>query len=153
GGPPAASATLLKTHAAADGPASSPSAARQNRPQTTRTGVMVQKRSPGGPTAGTDGDSSRSGPESSQPRRAHGPRRGDAWRTANETFRAARNRLEPTMAGRVCRQLAEIGFINSWLQLPAVFTVGFIPFLMVLSVALGSDLSPAIVIRSGFTVR
>src|SRR4029077_3798310 len=95
GGPPAASATLLKTHAAADGPASSPSAARQNRPQTTRTGVMVQKRSPGGPTAGTDGDSSRSGPGSSQPRRAHGPRRGARRRNAHETLRGAPDRLAP----------------------------------------------------------
>ena len=114
---------------------------------------MVHKRSPNGPAIGADGASSRSEPASSQPRRVHGPRLGDAWRTANETLRAARNRLEPTVVGQVCRQLAELGFINSSLQFAAVFTVGFIPFLMVPSVALGSDLSLAIVIRSGFTVQ
>ena len=114
---------------------------------------MVHKRPPGGPAIGADGGSTRSGSASAQPRRVHAPRLRNAWRTANEAFRAARNRLEPTVAGQVCRQLAELGFINSSLQFAAVFTVGFIPFLMVLSVALGSDLSLAVVIRSGFTVQ
>jgi hypothetical protein len=34
-----------------------------------------------------------------------------------------------------------------------VFTIGFIPFLMVLSAVLGTDLSRAIVIRSGSSAR
>jgi len=72
---------------------------------------------------------------------------------ADEAFRTGRNRLEPTVAGQVGKQLSEVGFINSSLQFAAVFTLGFIPFLMVLSVALGSDLSRAIVIRSGFSAR
>jgi hypothetical protein len=57
------------------------------------------------------------------------------------------------MAGQVCRQLGELGFINSSLQFAVLFTLGFIPFLMVLSVALGSDLPRAIVIRSGFSAK
>jgi hypothetical protein len=72
---------------------------------------------------------------------------------ADEAFRTRRNRLEPTVAGQVCKQLGELGFITSSLQFAAVFTLGFIPFLMVLSVALGSDLSRAIVIRSGSSAK
>jgi len=72
---------------------------------------------------------------------------------ADEAFRTRRNRLEPTVAGQVCKQLGELGLINSSLQFAAVFTLGFIPFLMVVSVALGSDLSRAIIIRSGFSAR
>ena len=114
---------------------------------------MVQQSPPGGPTIGADGNSSRPGPTSSRPRRVRGPRLAGAWRIADEAFRTGRNRLEPTVAGQVCKQLRELGFINSSLQFAAVFTLGFIPFLMVLSVALGSGLSRAIVIRSGFSVR
>jgi membrane protein len=72
---------------------------------------------------------------------------------ADEAFRTGRNRLEPTVAGQVGKQLSELGFINSSLQFAAVFTLGFIPFLMVVSVELGSDLSRAIVIRSGFSAK
>src|SRR5437660_7960538 len=115
------------------------------------TDVMVQQSPPGGPTIGADGTSSRSASASSQPRRVRGPRLAGAWRMADEAFRTRRNRLEPTVAGQVCKQLRELGFINSSLQFAAVFTLGFIPFLMILSVALGSDLSRAIVIRSGFS--
>src|SRR5258706_9017018 len=114
---------------------------------------MVQQSPPGGPTIGADGNSSRSVSASSQPRRVRGPRLAGAWRMVNEAFRTGRNHLEPTVAGQVCKQLSELGFINSSLQFAAVFTLGFIPFLMVLSVALGSDLSRSIVIRSGFSAQ
>jgi hypothetical protein len=72
---------------------------------------------------------------------------------ADGAFRTGRNRLEPTVAGQVCKQLRELGFINSSLQFAAVFTLGFIPFLMLLSAILGSGLSRAIVIRSGFSAK
>jgi len=70
---------------------------------------------------------------------------------ASQAFRAGRNRLEPTVAGRVWKQLSELGFMARSLEFAAVFTLGFIPFLMVLSVALGSDLARAVVIRGGFS--
>jgi hypothetical protein len=68
---------------------------------------------------------------------------------ASQALRAGRDRLEPTVAGRVWRQLSELDVFNSSLQFAAVFTLGFIPFLMVLSAALGSGLSRAVVIRGG----
>jgi membrane protein len=71
-----------------------------------------------------------------------------AWRKAGKALRAGRNRLEPTVAGRVWTQLAALGVIDSSLQFAAVFTLGFIPFLMVLSAVLGSGLSHAVVIGS-----
>jgi hypothetical protein len=114
---------------------------------------MIQQSPPGGPTTGADGNSSRPGPARSWPRRIRGPRLARAWHMADEAFRSGGNRLEPTMAGQVCKQLRELGFINSSLQFAAVFTLGFIPFLMVLSAVLGSGLSRAIVIRSGFSAR
>jgi len=56
------------------------------------------------------------------------------------------------VVGRVWKQLAGLGVIDSSLQFAAVFTLGFIPFLMVLSAVLGSGPSRAIVIGSGFSV-
>jgi membrane protein len=91
-------------------------------------------------------------PESSQLRQGrYGP--AGARRRASQVLSAARNRLEPTVAGRVWRQLSELGFINSSLQFTAAFTLGFIPFLMLLSAALGPGLTRAIVTRSGFSGR
>jgi membrane protein len=72
---------------------------------------------------------------------------------AGAAFRAGRNRLEPTVAGRVWTQLCELEFMNSSLQFAALFTLGFIPFLLVLSVALGPGLSQALVMGSGFNAR
>jgi uncharacterized protein YbjT (DUF2867 family) len=57
------------------------------------------------------------------------------------------------VAGRVWKQLAGLGVINSSLQFATVFTLGFIPFLMVLSAVLGSGLSRAVVIGSGFSAQ
>ena len=97
-----------------------------------------------------DGDSSKSVPTPSQSRLGRG-RLAGAWRKADATFRAGRNRLEPTVAGRVWRQMAGLGVIDSSLQFAAVFTLGFVPLLRVLSAVLGSGLSRAIVIGSGFS--
>jgi len=82
-----------------------------------------------------------------------GPGPAGAWRAARAALRAGRSRLEPTVAGRVWRQLSELDVVNSSLQFATVFTLGFIPFLTVLSVALGSDLPRAIVIRGGFSTN
>jgi len=89
-------------------------------------------------------------PRSSQLRQDRS-RLASSWRRANQVLHAAQNRLEPTAAGRVWRQLSELGIIDSSLQFAAAFTVGFIPFLMLLSAALGPGLTRAIVTRSGFT--
>jgi membrane protein len=56
------------------------------------------------------------------------------------------------MAGRVWKQLSELDVVNSSLKFAAVFTLGFIPFLMLLSAVLGSDL-PAIIIRGAFNAK
>lgn len=76
-----------------------------------------------------------------------------AWRSASEVFRSARSRLERTFAGRIWTQLGELGFIDSSLQFAAVFTLSFIPFLMLSSVVLGKDLSRALVTRSEFNAE
>jgi membrane protein len=99
------------------------------------------------------GNSSAPVPASSQPGLNRGSRLAGSWRMASQASRAARNRLEPTLAGRVWKQLSELGFMTRSLEFAAVFTLGFIPFLMVLSIALGSDLARAIVIRGGFSAR
>ena len=57
--------------------------------------------------------------------------------SAHRVVNAALNRLEPTAAGRVWSQLSELDIFNSSLQFAAAFTLGFIPFLMLLSAALG----------------
>jgi len=112
---------------------------------------MVQKSPPGGPATQAGGTGSGSVPTPSRPRLGRGPRLAGARRKAGEAFRAGRNRLEPTVAGRVWKQLAGLGVIDSSLQFAAVFTLGFIPFLMVLSAVLGSGPSRVIVIGSGFS--
>ena len=71
--------------------------------------------------------------------------------SAHRVVNAALNRLEPTAAGRVWRQLSELDIFNSSLQFAAAFTLGFIPFLMLLSAALGPGLTRAILTRSGFS--
>ena len=72
------------------------------------------------------------------------------WRSASEVFRSTRNRLEHTLPGRIWTRLGELGFIDSSLQFAALFTLSFIPFLMLLSVELGRDLPRALVARSEF---
>jgi len=104
-------------------------------------------------TTETGGKSSAPEPASSQPRLDRGRRLAGAWRMAGQSFRAGRDRLEPTLPGRVWKQLSELGFMTRSLEFAAVFTLGFIPFLMVLSVALRSDLTRAVVIRGGFSAE
>jgi hypothetical protein len=72
------------------------------------------------------------------------------WRSASEVFRSTRSRLEHTLPGRIWTQLGELGFIDSSLQFAALFTLSFIPFLMLLSVVLGRDLPRALAARSEF---
>ena len=99
------------------------------------------------------GDSSAYGPASCQPGPGRGRRLAGARRMAHKVLRAGRDRLEPTLPGRVWKQLGELGFINSSMEFAAVFTLGFIPFLMVLSVAFGSGSARAIVSGGGFSAR
>ena len=75
------------------------------------------------------------------------------WQSASEVFRSVRSRVEHTLPGRIWRQLGELGFIDSSLQFAAVFTLSFIPFLMLLSVVLGRDLPRALVARSEFNAE
>ncbi len=75
------------------------------------------------------------------------------WQLASKAFSAGRSRFEASLPGRIWKRLSELGFIDSSVQFAAMFTLSFVPFLMLLSVALGSDLSRAIVIRSGFSAR
>jgi membrane protein len=76
-----------------------------------------------------------------------------AWRPASEVFRSARNRLQHTLPVRIWTQLGELGFIYSSLQFAALFTLSFIPFLMLTSVVLGKDLPRALVARSEFNAE
>ena len=99
------------------------------------------------------GNSSAPESASSPPGPDRGGRLAGAWRMVSRAFRAGRNRLEPTVAGRVWKELSELGFMTRSLEFAAVFTLGFIPFLMVLSLALGSGLARAIVIRGGFSAK
>ena len=100
---------------------------------------MVQKSPPAGPAteAARETGGSRPGP----------------WRIASEAFGSVRDRLEPTMAGRIWQRLRDLGFISNSLQFAAVFTLGFIPFLNVILTVLGSRLSRAILIQSGFSAQ
>lgn len=104
-------------------------------------------------TMRADGNRNGPGPASSRPGAGRVRRLAGAWQSANEALRAGRNRLEPTVAGRIWTQLCELGFMNSSLQFAALFTLGFIPFLMLLSIALGPGLSRAMVMGSGFNAR
>jgi len=96
--------------------------------------------------------SDRPAPVSPRLRHDRGPRLAGCWRVASAALRAGWNRLEPTVAGRVWKQLSELDVINSSLRFAALFTLGFIPFLMLLSAALGSDL-PAIIIQGTFKAK
>ena len=121
----------------------------------TATLGAVQQRRRGYADAGAPGPVPNSAPEpaSSRPGPCRGPRLAGAWRRASQVYRAGRARLEPTLPGRVWKQLSELRIVNSSMEFAAVFTLGFIPFLMVLSVALGPGLSRAFVIRGGFGAK
>ena len=61
-----------------------------------------------------------------------------ARQAASKTFSAARSRLKSTLPGRIWKRLSELRFIDSSLQFAAMFTLSFILFLMLLSMALGT---------------
>ena len=64
-----------------------------------------------------------------------------------------RERFEATAAGSVWSRSNELGFIESSLQFSATFVLFFIPFLLVVSAAIGRDLPHALVTRDGFSAR
>lgn len=98
-------------------------------------------------------DSSAPSRAPSRPSTARVNRLVSAWESASEVFRSARVRLEHTLPGRIWTRLGELGFIDSSLQFAALFTLSFIPFLMLLSVVLGRDLPRALVARSQFNAE
>jgi membrane protein len=57
------------------------------------------------------------------------------------------------LPGRIWTRLGELGFIDSSLQFAALFTLSFIPFLLLLSVVLGKDLPRALAARSEFNAE
>ena len=89
----------------------------------------------------------------SWPGKARVPALIDAWQRACDAFRAGRSRFARTVPGQIWAQLRELGFINSSLQFAALFTLSFVPFLMLLSAVLGADLSRELVTRSGFSAQ
>ena len=60
-------------------------------------------------------------------------------------------RFEITAVGKVWNRLRELGFIDSSLQFSAAFILSFIPFLLLVSAAVGLDLPHALVTRSDFS--
>jgi membrane protein len=60
-------------------------------------------------------------------------------------------RFEITAVGKVWNRLSELGFIDSSLQFSAAFILSFIPFLLLVSAAVGRDLPHALVTRSDFS--
>jgi membrane protein len=59
--------------------------------------------------------------------------------------------FETTAAGKVWIRLSTLGFVDSSLQFSAAFILFFIPFLLLVSAAIGRDLPHALVTRSGFS--
>jgi len=59
--------------------------------------------------------------------------------------------FETTAAGKVWVRLSTLGFVDSSLQFSAAFILFFIPFLLLVSAAIGRDLPHALVTRSGFS--
>lgn len=56
-----------------------------------------------------------------------------------------------TAAGKLWTRLRDLGFVDSSLQFSAAFILSFIPFLLLVSAAIGRDLPHALVTRSGFS--
>jgi membrane protein len=59
--------------------------------------------------------------------------------------------FETTAVGKVWTRLSGLGFVDSSLQFSAAFILFFIPFLLLVSAAIGRDLPHALVTRSGFS--
>jgi membrane protein len=71
--------------------------------------------------------------------------------TAAERARTRwQRRFEATVFGKVWNRLSSLGFVDSSLQFSAAFILFFIPFLLLVSAAIGRDLPHALVTRSGF---
>jgi membrane protein len=62
-----------------------------------------------------------------------------------------RKRLDATWPGKVWSRLSALGFVDSSLQFSAAFILFFVPFLLLISAAIGRDLPRALVTRSGFS--
>ena len=54
-------------------------------------------------------------------------------------------RFEATAVGKVWNRLSELGFVDSSLQFSAAFILSFIPFLLLVSAAIGRNLPHALV--------
>jgi membrane protein len=72
---------------------------------------------------------------------------------ARGIYVSARNRFKNTRVGRIWFRLDGLGFWNSSLRFSAVFTLFFIPFLLLASGIVGFDLSRSEARRSGLTPR
>jgi membrane protein len=75
------------------------------------------------------------------------------WQKARGLYVATQNRFKRTRVGRIWVRLDGLGFWNSSLRFSAVFTLFFIPFLLLVSGIVGFDLSRSEVRRSGLTPR
>ena len=62
-----------------------------------------------------------------------------------------RKHIENTAVGKVWNRLSALGFVDSSLQFSAAFILFFVPFLLLVSAAIGRDLPHALVTRSGFS--
>jgi membrane protein len=60
-------------------------------------------------------------------------------------------RVDSSPPGKLWSQLRALGFVESSIQFSAVFVLFFVPFLLLVSAAVGSDLSRAFARRSGFS--
>ncbi len=76
-----------------------------------------------------------------------------AWEQSNVAVGAVRRRFDSSSPGRIWRQLQALDFINSSLQFAALFTLCFIPFLMLASVVVNADLARGIAKRTGLSSR
>ena len=75
----------------------------------------------------------------------------ELWDRANTTYVATRARLDRTIVGRIWGHLQALGFWSSSLRFAAVFTLFFVPFLLLASAIVGLDFSRSVADRSGFS--
>jgi membrane protein len=71
--------------------------------------------------------------------------------SAKEVVARWRKRFDATWPGKVWSRLSALGFVDSSLQFSAAFILFFVPFLLLISAAIGRDLPHALVTRSGFS--
>ncbi len=75
----------------------------------------------------------------------------ERWKRSNAAYVVARTRLERTIIGRTWLRLQALGFWSSSLRFAAVFTLFFVPFLLLASAVVGLDFSRSVAHRSGFS--